>query len=284
MNALQICGIIVYNYKLMMPSAVVVIPARFASTRFPGKPLAPISGKPMIQHVYERALGSCLATDVIVATDSQPVFEAVLAFGGKALMTSASHLSGTDRIAEAARTMNYDIIVNVQGDEPLIRPEMIDDVIAVLDDSRASVGTLAIRIRDPREIFDPNAVKVVFDEDGFALYFSRAAIPYHRDLIASEEIGAAAHRPAASAYRLLDAEAGDLFMYKHIGIYSYRKDALIRLSDLPPSRLEMIEKLEQLRAIENGLRIRVKETIHETIGVDTPEDLERIEKCLSISS
>jgi 3-deoxy-manno-octulosonate cytidylyltransferase (CMP-KDO synthetase) len=172
--------------------------------------------------------------------------------------------------------MNCDIMVNVQGDEPLVRPEMIDDVISALDDSRASLGTLAIPIRDSREIFDPNVVKVVFDPEGFAWYFSRAPIPYHRDewkdpLVMSRELR------AKSTFI-------SLHCYKHVGIYSYRRDVLLKISSLPPSRLETVEKLEQLRALENGFRIKVKETSYETIGVDTPEDLERVEQCLNSSS
>lgn len=251
-------------------AAVVLIPARYGSTRFPGKPVVSLLGKPVIQHVYENASRATRAAEVIVATDSETIFETVLSFGGKAVMTSTDHASGTDRIAEAAREMEYDIIVNVQGDEPLIRPEMIDEVIDVLDDSRASIGTLVTRIREAREIADPNVVKAVFDDEGFALYFSRAPIPFHRDewkgLDRVPAFGAQAH------------------VFKHIGIYSYRRDALIRMSGLPPSRLEQIEKLEQLRALVNGLRIKVRETVHETFGVDTPEDLERIARCLSTSS
>lgn len=257
-------------------SAIVVIPARYASTRFPGKPLALLNGMPLIQHVYQNSLNAKLAGEVIVATDSETIFETVISFGGKAVITSPDHQSGTDRIAEVAATMNYDIMVNVQGDEPLIRPEMIDAVISLLDDNRASLGTLAIPIRDSREIFDPNVVKVVFDHEGFAWYFSRAPIPYHRDewkdpLVQSRELKAKS-----------DLVVHDCF--KHVGIYSYRRDVLLKLSSLPPSRLEMIEKLEQLRAIENGFRIRVGETLFETIGVDTPQDLERVEQCLNSSS
>ena len=204
---------------------------------------------------------SRLAEDVIVATDSETIFERVFAFGGKAIMTDKKHPSGTDRIAEVAASMDYDIIVNVQGDEPLIRPEMIDDVITVLDDKRASIGTLIKKIEDPEEIADPNVVKVVFDKERFALYFSRAPIPFHAD----------------------HSEIQTPEYYKHIGIYSYRRDALLSLAGMEPTELEKIEKLEQLRALENGMKIKVKETFFETYGVDTPEDLERVEKCLSIS-
>jgi 3-deoxy-manno-octulosonate cytidylyltransferase (CMP-KDO synthetase) len=250
-------------------SAIVIIPARYASTRFPGKPLALLKNLPVIQHVYQRAMNSLLADEVVVATDSETIFEKVLSFGGKAVMTTADHASGTDRIAEVARSMNYDIIVNVQGDEPLIQPEMIDDVISVLDDPRVSIGTLAFRIKDRREIVDPNVVKVVFNRDGFAFYFSRAPIPYHRD-----------EWKDLNNFTIHDSH---FTAFKHIGIYSYRKDVLTKLSELPPSPLELIEKLEQLRALEEGFTIKVKETVYETFGVDTPEDLERIEKCLNSS-
>ena len=246
-----------------------VIPARFAATRFPGKPLAPLKGLPVIQHVYERSLRSRLASDALVATDSELIFETVIAFGGKAVMTSPGHPSGTDRIAEVAASIACDIVVNVQGDEPLIRPEMIDDVISLLDAGDAGVGTLAKRIRNQREVLDPNVVKVVFGEDGRAFYFSRAPIPYHRDLFAS-------HPPGT--------ETEGLLMFKHVGLYSYRRDVLLQLARLKPSRLELIEKLEQLRALENGFVIKVGETDFETLGVDTPEDLERIEQCLNSSS
>jgi 3-deoxy-manno-octulosonate cytidylyltransferase (CMP-KDO synthetase) len=257
-------------------SAIVVIPARYASTRFPGKPLALLKGIPIIQHVYQNSQNSLLADDVIVATDSETIFEKVLSFGGKAVMTSPEHQSGTDRIAEVAAALKCDIMVNVQGDEPLIRPEMIDAVISVLDDSRASLGTLAVPVRDSREIFDPNVVKVVFDPEGFAWYFSRAPIPFHRDewkdpLAMSTELRAQSALVTRGCF-------------KHVGIYSYRRDVLMKLSSLPPSRLETIEKLEQLRALENGFRIKVRETSCETIGVDTPEDLERVEQCLNSSS
>jgi 3-deoxy-manno-octulosonate cytidylyltransferase (CMP-KDO synthetase) len=251
-------------------SALVVIPARYASTRFPGKPLAPLKGIPIIQHVYENSIRARRADSVIVATDSETIFEKVLSFGGKAVMTSAAHPSGTDRTAEVALAVEYDIIVNVQGDEPLVRPEMIDDVVAVLDDSRASIGTLAKRIEDPREIFDPNVVKVVFERNGFALYFSRAPIPYHRDEW-KDPCQAAVHGSRST-------------VYKHIGIYSYRREVLLRLTELEPSRLELLEKLEQLRALENGFIMKVMETQEETFGVDTPEDLERIEQWLNSSS
>lgn len=248
-------------------AAIVVIPARYESTRFPGKPLCLLKGKPLIQHVYENSKGARLADEVIVATDSETIFETVLSFGGKAVMTSREHPSGTDRVAEVAASMDYDIIVNVQGDEPLIKPEMIDAVIGLLDDRRASIGTLTKKIKDLREIIDPNIVKVVFDREGFAFYFSRAPIPYHRDEWKNLE--------------RLTCHVSRVTVFKHIGIYSYRRDVLLSLSKKEPAGLEQIEKLEQLRALENGIRIKVKETPFETYGIDTPEDLERVEKCLS---
>ncbi|MEK6583146.1 MAG: 3-deoxy-manno-octulosonate cytidylyltransferase [Nitrospirota bacterium] len=252
-------------------TAIVIIPARYDSTRFPGKPLAPLNGKPLIQHVYENSKKSKLAKEVMVATDSKAIFEAVLGFGGKAVMTSSSHASGTDRIAEAAASLDYDIIVNVQGDEPLIRPEMIDDVIGLLDDKKAAMGTLIKKIENPEEIFDPNVVKAVFDKDGFAMYFSRAPIPFNRDEWSDQQKAKSCELRAKS-------------YYKHIGIYSYRKDVLLKLADMKPVKLEQIEKLEQLRALANGFRIKVKETLFETVGVDTPQDLERAKKWLNLSS
>ncbi|MBI5102695.1 MAG: 3-deoxy-manno-octulosonate cytidylyltransferase [Nitrospirae bacterium] len=258
-------------------SALVIIPARYASTRFPGKPLAPLKGIPVIEHVYKNSLRSKLAEDVLVATDSETIFEKVLSFGGKAVMTSPHHPSGTDRISEALGLLerDYDIIVNVQGDEPLIKPEMIDAVISVLHDSRASIGTLIKKIERPEEIFDPNVVKVVCDEEGFALYFSRAPIPYYRD----EWKDARAETAVLRSKQLLSG----MICFKHIGIYSYRKDVLVKLTSLAPTRMELAEKLEQLRALGNGYKIKVQETSFETLGVDTPEDLERIEKCLNAS-
>jgi 3-deoxy-manno-octulosonate cytidylyltransferase (CMP-KDO synthetase) len=261
----------VYNKEKQLMTATVIIPARYDSTRFPGKPLYPLKGIPVIQHVYENSKRSRLAGDVIVATDSETIFEKVISFGGKAVMTDSEHPSGTDRIAEVAASIDCDIIVNVQGDEPLIRPEMIDDVISVLEDQRASIGTLVKKIEDPGEIPDPNVVKVVFDREGFALYFSRAPIPFHRD-----EWG-------RSSFHTLNVEIRNTKCYKHIGIYSYRRAALLAFPQMEQTELEKTERLEQLRAIENGIKIKVRETLFETYGVDTPEDLERVEKCLSTS-
>jgi len=242
-------------------TSIVIIPARYDSARFPGKLLYPLNGIPVIQHVYENSRHARLADDVLVATDSETIFEKVISFGGRAVMTDGKHQSGTDRIAEVARSINYDIIVNVQGDEPLIRPEMIDEVITLLADKNASIGTLIKKIENPEEIADPNVVKVVFDTEGFALYFSRARIPFH----------------AAHSETLMPD------YYKHIGIYSYRREILLALAGMKQTGLEQIEKLEQLRALENGIRIKIRETSFETYGVDTPEDIERVEKCLNTS-
>lgn len=250
-------------------TAAVIIPVRYHSTRFPGKPLAPLKGKPMVQHVYENSSGSRLATRVVVATDSEEILSAVLAFGGEAVMTAESHASGTDRVWEAASKMDCDIIVNVQGDEPLIRAEMVDSVISLLQgDGRASIGTLVKKTTSPEDMLNPNVVKAVFDPEGFALYFSRSPIPYYRDQWgAVSEVGGA-----------------EFIAYKHIGIYSYRREALQRLSNTGPTALEQAERLEQLRALETGLKIKVVETDFDTFGVDTMEDLERVQKCLNTSS
>ena len=258
-------------------TSVVIIPARYDSTRFPGKPLSLLKGKTLIQHVYENSKGAHFIGDVIVATDSEEILDKVLSFGGRAVMTDKRHPSGTDRIAEVAASMDYEIVVNVQADEPLIRPQMIDDVILLLNDKRASIGTLIKRITDPREVVDPNVVKVVFSKDGFALYFSRSPIPYHRDLF-SQKCGSKEVQK-----QVPDFQTSELLMFKHIGIYSYRREALLALSGMEPTELEKRERLEQLRALENGMMIKVKETFFETFGVDTPEDLERVEKCLNIS-
>jgi len=246
--------------------AFVVIPARYFSSRFPGKPLAPLKGKPLLQHVYERAKGARLAREIIVATDDRRILEAAESFGAKAIMTSGGHPSGTDRVAEAARSVAPEarIIVNLQGDEPLIRPEMIDDVIMLLEDERADIGTLVKKIEKEEEFTDANIVKAVFNGEGFALYFSRSPVPFHMDRGQGGK--------------------GPLKAYKHIGIYAYRKEALMRLTGLPPTALEEAERLEQLRALENGMAIKIKETQYDTIGVDTPEDLLKVEECLNTYS
>jgi 3-deoxy-manno-octulosonate cytidylyltransferase (CMP-KDO synthetase) len=240
-----------------------VIPARYSSTRFEGKALADIQGKPMVQHVYERTSRASLVSEVIVATDDERIAAAVRSFGGRAEMTSRDHETGTDRLAEVAARLESDIIVNVQGDEPLIEPAMIDDAIApLISDSSIEMGTLKSRIRNLHDFLSPNVVKVVTDLEGFALYFSRSPLPNFRD-----------------KWNDLKDEAfvsGKLLCYKHVGLYVYRRDFLLKFSLLPPTFLEKSEMLEQLRALENGYRIKVVETSHESIGVDTPADLEKV--------
>jgi 3-deoxy-manno-octulosonate cytidylyltransferase (CMP-KDO synthetase) len=240
-----------------------VIPARYSSTRFNGKALADIHGKPMVQHVYERASRASLVGEVIVATDDDRIASAVRSFGGRVEMTSRDHETGTDRLAEVAARLESDIIVNVQGDEPLIEPAMIDEAIApLLDDPGIVMGTLKSRIRNLHDFLSPNVVKVVTDWEGFALYFSRSPLPNFRD-----------------KWNDLKDEAflsGKLLCYKHVGLYVYRRDFLLKFAQMSPTFLELSEKLEQLRVLENGYRIRVVETDHESIGVDTISDLEKV--------
>jgi 3-deoxy-manno-octulosonate cytidylyltransferase (CMP-KDO synthetase) len=248
----------------------VVIPARFASTRLPGKALVSIAGKPMLQWVYERAKAS-RAHAVLIATDDPLIVSAAHAFGAEALMTAASHKSGTDRIAEVARRQHWadsDIVVNVQGDEPLIPPALIDQVGSLLESSTtAQVATLSTPITSLAELMDPNAVKVVTDGHGRALYFSRAPVPWNRDGAASD---------LASQKHFSHAR-------RHVGVYGYRVGALLRLAGLEPSPLEQLERLEQLRALENGLDIRVAGCV-EPPGpdVNTAADLERVNALLRV--
>lgn len=261
-----------------MHRVVAIIPARYNSTRFPGKPLSLLKGKPLIQHVYEGVKDASLIDAIYVATDDTRIYETVASLGYNAVMTSDTHLSGTDRVAEVARDMDCELIVNVQGDEPFIMPDMVDDVVNMLfDDKRASISTLAKRITDVKEIFSPDVVKVVFDKEGFAMYFSRSPIPYYR---AEEQKS----RSAEATSELPNFRTSEPCIFKHIGIYGYRKDTLLELSSLNPPEIEEAERLEQLRALFNGMRIKVKETIHDTIGIDTPEDLRRAEEWLSLSS
>jgi 3-deoxy-manno-octulosonate cytidylyltransferase (CMP-KDO synthetase) len=242
----------------------VVIPARYASTRLPGKALLPMAGKPMIQWVYERA-GKSRASEIIVATDDARISSAAQAFNATVAMTAATHASGTDRIAEVARARGWageDIIVNVQGDEPLIPPSLIDQVAGLLqENANAHMATLGSPLTSLAQLMDPNVVKVVIDPTGRALYFSRAPIPWNRDNAPS---GLASQTSFAGARR-------------HIGIYAYRVSALLRLASLKSTPLENAEKLEQLRALENGFEIRVADAV-EIPGpdVNTPEDVERV--------
>jgi 3-deoxy-manno-octulosonate cytidylyltransferase (CMP-KDO synthetase) len=240
-----------------------VIPARFASSRFPGKVLARIASKTMLQHVYERVSMARYLTSTMIATDDQRVYDAARSFGALVRMTRDDHLSGTDRVAEVASAENAEIIVNIQGDEPLIDPAAIDAaLLPMVHEPGIVMATLKKKIEDPREITDTNVVKVVTDLQGDAIYFSRCAIPFHRDGTGGE------HIPR---------------YFKHIGLYVYRRDFLLGYSAFPVGPLEQAERLEQLRALENGYRIRVVETEYESLGVDTPEDLERVCKLFEAS-
>lgn len=240
-----------------------IIPARFASTRFPGKPLAEISGKPMIQWVYERT--SKVFEDVYVATDDERIQKAVLAFGGQVVMTSTEHQSGTDRCAEALNIIEkevnskFDIVINVQGDEPFIQPEQLKKVANCFNDPTVQLATLVKQFSNGEDIFNPNSPKVILNLKKEAIYFSRSVIPFIRKKEKSEW-------------------QQDYPFYKHIGLYAYRCDILREITKLEQSPLELAESLEQLRWIENGYRIRVEETDMETLAVDTPEDLERVKE------
>lgn len=264
-----------------MPTAVAIIPARFESTRFSGKPLALLKGKPIIQYVYEQAVQAVLIESVFVATDDKKIYDTVTGFGGSAVMTSPGHASGTDRVAEAAKGIESDFVINIQGDEPFIRPQMIDDVVnLLLSDDRVSIATLAKRITDIKEILSPDVVKVVSDNEGFAMYFSRAPIPYYRDEweLQSTDV--------KSTFKIQtpNSELRTFHCYKHIGIYGYRKEVLLRFASMKQDKLELIEKLEQLRALASGIKIKVKETKYDTFGIDTIEDLRKAEEWLNISS
>ena len=237
-----------------------IIPARFTSSRFPGKPLVKIGQKTMIQRVYEQCLKSSALDDVIVATDDQRIFDHVISFGGNVKMTSADHPSGTDRIAEVAREMDdFDLIVNIQGDEPFIRPEQIENVLSVFDkNKKVGIATGVRPIDEVADIHNPNVVKVVFDKNGKALFFSRSPIPFLRN--EKKENWQTIH------------------FYKHIGMYAFRRETLLEITQLPPSRLEQLESLEQLRWLENGLDIFVTQLPFDSFGIDTPEDVEQAEK------
>jgi 3-deoxy-manno-octulosonate cytidylyltransferase (CMP-KDO synthetase) len=254
--------------------ATAVIPARYGSTRFEGKPLAEILGKPMIQHVYEGVLKSKLISEVIVATDDQRILEVVQSFGGKAAMTSPEHLTGTDRVGEVALRLRSEIIVNVQGDEPLIRGNVIDKAIQpLLSDDTIPMATLMTRIEEVKDWLNPHIVKVVVDQKNFALYFSRSPIPFPRDI----NIRQLESNPFGSKRPLPKR------VFKHIGVYVYRRKFLLRFSKMKPTPLEKLEKLEQLRALENGYQIKVTAVDYDPLSVDTPEDLQRVVTFLSYS-
>ena len=238
-----------------------IIPARYASTRFPGKPLAVLGGKTVIQRVYEQV--SNVLSEVYVATDDQRILSCVEAFGGKAVMTRSDHQSGTDRIEEAVEktATQADVIINVQGDEPFIQPSQIRTLMQLFDEPDTQIGTLGKRFESLEAVENPNSPKIVTDNRGFALYFSRSVIPYIRGK---------AHEDWLEAYPFL----------KHLGVYAYRREVLAAVTKLPQSPLEKAESLEQLRWLQNGYRIRVGLTDVETVGIDTPEDLQRAERFL----
>lgn len=242
-------------------SVITFIPSRYDSRRFPGKPLALIAGKPLVEHAYQCAMCCPEVSDVFVVTDDERILQCVRDFGGKAIMTQEEHRTGTDRIAEASQKMNLNedhLIVNVQGDQPLFHPSAISELIAPLrEDPNISMSTLKHRMTDKREIENPNRVKVVTDKEGFALFFSRSPIPFFRD------------------------SRSNMAYYKHLGFYAYRRDFLREFGSLPPGELENSEKLEQLRALEYGFKIKVVETSFDSIEVDTPADIKRVEEIMT---
>jgi 3-deoxy-manno-octulosonate cytidylyltransferase (CMP-KDO synthetase) len=241
-----------------VPGVLAVIPARYGSTRFPGKMIVPLGGKPLVYHTCQRAFEAKLVSEVIVATDDRRVVDALAEYDINVVMTRVDHASGTDRVAEVAEKSSAEIIVNIQGDEPLISPKTIDDAIrSVIDQPDVSMGTVRKLLTDRSDIENPNNVKVVCDNRGRALYFSRYPIPYIRD---------ESDRRSASRTH-----------WHHYGLYVYRREFLLKYSSWPQTPLEKLEKLEQLRVLENGFPIAVVETEHECLGVDTPEDLKRVE-------
>lgn len=246
-----------------------VIPARYASTRFPGKPLAMLGGKTVIQRVYEQA--ACMLSEVYVATDDERILSAVEAFGGRAVMTRTDHKSGTDRIEEAVEKIEEhrknkeergDVIINIQGDEPFVQPSQIKTLMALFDNPETQIGTLGKPFESMEAVQNPNSPKIVTDHRGFALYFSRSVIPFIRGVEVKDWLS---HYP----------------FLKHLGVYAYRREVLAEITKLPQGVLEKAESLEQLRWLENGYRIRVGMTDVETVGIDTPADLERAEQFLS---
>ena len=249
--------------KKSPPKVALIIPARWGSTRFPGKCLHPIAGKPLVRHVWERSLLARNISKVLIATDDKRIADAARDFGAEVVMTSPDHPSGTDRIAEVAtRLSGITHFINVQGDEPLIDPTLIEELaVELIHDSKIGMITAATPFADSKEADDPNCVKVVAGASGDALYFSRSRIPFHRD-----------NKDKTSAVKPL----------LHLGIYGYRRDILARLVKLTPTPLEQCEKLEQLRALEHGIAIRVIRTAHRGVGVDTPADVLRVEKLLRI--
>lgn len=237
---------------------IVIIPSRYGSSRFPGKPLALICGKPMIQHVYENVAVTYGIAEVYVATDDKRIYDSVVGFGGKALMTSPHHTCGTDRLAECVDILKLDdndIVLNIQGDEPLINSEMVHNLMSCFDDGQVYMGTLKKEIVVAEELDNPNVVKVITDTHDDAIYFSRYCLPYNRD-------------------------GREVKHYKHVGAYGYKTYFLKKFSKMEKTNLELSESLEQLRVIEHGLKIRVKETHVQTVGIDTPEQLQMVEEII----
>jgi 3-deoxy-manno-octulosonate cytidylyltransferase (CMP-KDO synthetase) len=236
-----------------LKKALGVIPARYQSSRFPGKPLAPIMGKTMIQRVFERAKTAHSLSKLVIATDDERIFKAARDFGADVLMTSSDHSSGTERVAEVARQFDFPIVINIQGDEPLLRGESIEALVKVLQKRSVNMASSMTKVTDPSIIGDRNRVKVVVDKQDYALYFSRSPLPY---------------------------QAADYF-YQHTGIYGYQRDFLLKLSQWPPTRLEKTESLEQLRVLENGFRIKMLEMPFLTLSVDIPQDIIKVEEFLN---
>jgi 3-deoxy-manno-octulosonate cytidylyltransferase (CMP-KDO synthetase) len=239
----------------------VVIPARYGSSRFPGKPLAQILGKPMIQHVYERAQGARLVDRVVVATDDERIRDAVRGFGGQVMMTPATLRTGTDRVAHVAAACDGEYFLNLQGDEIVLTPDLVTDLVEPFLSSGAPMGTLQRAIESEADLTNPAVVKVVTDREGYALYFSRAPIPHVRDAQVGQRLSSKLHAV-------------------HLGLYSFTRRTLERMAAFPTGRLEDVEKLEQLRALEHGIRIRVWETVHRSLRIDTPADLRGAEAVL----
>ena len=240
---------------------VAIIPARFSSTRLPGKPLALIGGTPMVEHVYNRARAASTIDAVLVATDDERIARVVDAFGGVAVMTGSHHATGTDRLAEVARALESDIVVNVQGDEPAMAPEAIDLAVRrLLTHTGDELATHRKQTSDPGDLVNPAVVKIVVDRDGYALYFTRSAVPFVRP-----------------------GHPQPVF-WRHLGLYAYRRATLLKLAALPPTPLEQAEGLEQLRALEHGIRISTAETTADSIGVDTPDDLERVRQLMEAAA
>ncbi len=250
--------------KVELSPILAVIPARFASTRYPGKIIAPLAGKPLVLHAYERALEAELVSEAVIATDDERVVEALQPYGARVMMTRTDHACGTDRIAEVAAREEAPIIVNLQGDEPLMDPRTVDAAVRpLLEDETLVMSTARRRIEDPEEVDNPNVVKVVCDASGKALYFSRLPIPCVRDEV--------------------DRQANPRCHWQHLGLYVYRRDFLLQYSQMEQTPLELLEKLEQLRVLERGYRIAVIDTDYEAVGVDTPEDMARVRAILEPS-